>query len=73
MSETKLTEAQERFLTELRDNTRFGARNANLGNRTAEALRKRGLVEWSPGRWFGGRYRVTPAGRAALFDKEPQP
>ncbi|KKC39554.1 hypothetical protein WH87_05040 [Devosia epidermidihirudinis] len=67
----KLTKAQVKALTELRDDTRFGFRNANLGNRTAVALEKIGLVEWRSGRFFGGRYYITPAGRSALT-KEKQ-
>lgn len=40
--------------------------NAGLTNRTAEALRRMGMIEWRPGHHFGGQWSITPAGRQAL-------
>lgn len=62
----KLTATQVKALIDLRDDTRHGFRNAGLGNRTGKALRRKGLVEWTPGRWYGGKYRITDAGRLAI-------
>lgn len=66
-----LTKAQRAMLVAPRRDAQGGVvrhamSNAGPTNRTAEALCRKGLIEWVPGHVFGGSWRITPAGRALL-------
>jgi hypothetical protein len=59
-----LTEAQRDLLSSIKEGRRFDNRKTSIMNRTAIALEKLGLIRWSPGRWFGGRWVLSESASA---------
>lgn len=62
----KLSAAQIKLLGQLESGERFCNARTDILNRTANILDAKGLAIWVSAHYFGGTWRITDAGRAAI-------